>query len=527
MTKLSTWKNFQKNFLNFSELGISLDTSLMRAPDNPPLFMQKLFSNAFQKMQELEKGEVANPDENRMVGHYWLRNPELAPSTEIQIKIKDTIKKIRNFAFEIHKGVCHPQKSDSFQNILLVGIGGSILGPQFLQNALVSKRDRMNFFFLDNTDPDGIDQVLESIGNRLTKTLTLVISKSGGTKETRNTMLEVRKAYKDAGLNFAKHAVAVTEDNSQLYLIAKNEGWLNHFPMWEWIGGRTSIFSVVGLLPIALQGIDIDDFLGGAKIMDEMTRSTEVRENPAAMLAWMWYHVGEGVGKKSLVMLPYKDKLLLLSRYLQQLVMESIGKEKDLEGKIVNQGLTVYGNKGSTDQHSFLQQLREGPSNFFVTFIEVLKDRQLESIEVEPGINSGDFLQGFLLGTRSALFEKGHESLCITIEDIDTQTLAALIALFERTVGIYAFLIGLNAYHQPGVEAGKKEAEDVIEILYKIQQHLKTNPGQQFTAQNIADAIGETEKVEIVFRLLLRLTANGRAIKIPHKTLFSSRFQKN
>jgi len=527
MTKLSSWENFQKNFLDLPELGISLDTSCMRVPDNPPHFMQKLFKNAFQQMQKLEKGGLANPDENRMVGHYWLRNPKLAPNNEIQNKIKTSIKRIKEFTYKIHQGICHPQKSNSFQNILIVGIGGSILGTQFLQNALVSKIDRMNFFFLDNTDPDGIDQVLELIGNNLTKTLTLVISKSGETKETRNTMLEVRKAYEDTGLDFSKHAVAVTEKNSKLHLIAKNESWLNHFPMWEWIGGRTSIFSAVGLLPIALQGINIDNFLEGAKIMDELTRHNEIKNNPAALLAWMWYYVGEGGGKKTLVMLPYKDRLLFFSRYLQQLVMESLGKDKDLDGNMVSQGLTVYGNKGSTDQHSFVQQLLDGPSNFYVTFIEVLKDRKLESIEVEPGVTSGDFLQSFLLGTRNALFERGKDSICITIEKIDAQTLAALVALFERSVGIYAFLVGINAYHQPGVEAGKKAAEDVIGILIKIQTYLKNHPEQQFTAQSIADAIGEKEKIETVFRLLLRLNSNGRVKKIPNKTPFSFRFQQN
>jgi len=142
--------------------------------------------------------------------------------------------------------------------------------------------------------------------------------------------------------------------------------------MWDWVGGRTSVFSSVGLLPAALQGLDINAFLYGAKMMDDFTRNPEVSKNPAALLAWMWFHAGGGRGEKAMVMLPYKDRLLLFSRYLQQLVMESIGKENDLVGKKVNQGLTVYGNKGSTDQHAFVQQLRDGTADFFVTFIEVL-----------------------------------------------------------------------------------------------------------------------------------------------------------
>src|ERR1044071_7297665 len=143
--------------------------------------------------------------------------------------------------------------------------------------------------------------------------------------------------------------------------------------------------------------------LEGAAGVDEVTRYPVTAQNPAALLALMWHYATEGRGAKDMVVLPYKDRLLLFSRYLQQLVMESIGKEFDLEGRVVNQGIAVYGNKGSTDQHAYVQQLREGVNNFFATFIAVLEERGRASIEVEPGITSGDFLAGFLLGTRRAL----------------------------------------------------------------------------------------------------------------------------
>ena len=114
----------------------------------------------------------------------------------------------------------------------------------------------------------------------------------------------------------------------------------------------------------------------------------------------MWHYAGDGHGKKDMVILPYKDRLELFSKYLQQLVMESIGKELDLDENLVNQGIAVYGNKGSTDQHAYVQQLREGVHNFFVTFIRVLKDRSGDSIQVEDLITSGDYLDGFYQGTR-------------------------------------------------------------------------------------------------------------------------------
>jgi len=527
ITKSVTWEIFQQHYLKLSELGMAIDTSRMNVPDILPNKLEMPFQNAFQQMQNLENGGIANPNENRMVGHYWLRNPELAPSTDIQIEIINTLEKIQNFAAGIHQEKIQPQNASSFQNLLLLGIGGSALGPQLVQSVLLSEADQMHFYFLDNTDPDGIDQVMTSIGSGLVETLTLVVSKSGDTKETRNVMLEVRNVYKSSGLDFTKHAVAVTGVNSQLDQLAAKENWLNRFPMWDWVGGRTSMFSAVGLLPAALQGLNINEFIAGAKTMDEITRSPEVKKNPAALLAWMWHHAGRGRGEKTMVLLPYKDKLLLFSRYLQQLVMESIGKEKDLFGKKVNQGLTVYGNKGSTDQHAFVQQLRDGTADFFVTFIEVLKYSENSSLEVEPGITSGDFLHAFLLGTREALFQNGRASLTITLEEINTKTLGALIALFERAVGLYASLIGINAYHQPGVEAGKRAAGDVIELSVRIQNYLSSNPEQKFTASELAEVLRETEKTETFFQLLLHLAANGRIQKFSGSNHFSDGFQAN
>jgi glucose-6-phosphate isomerase len=279
--------------------------------------------------------------------------------------------------------------------------------------------------------------------------------------------------------------------------------------MWDWVGGRTSVTSAVGLLPAALQGIDIDALLAGARGCDAVTRTTHTGKNPAALLALMWYHGAGGAGKRDMVLLPYKDRLLLFSRYLQQLIMESIGKERDLAGGLVNQGLTVYGNKGSTDQHAYVQQLREGVNNFFVTFIEVLKERDTKPMWVEPGVTSGDYLSGFLQGTREALSEAGRESLTITVDKIDPHTIGVLIALYERAVGLYASLVNINAYHQPGVEAGKKAAGKVLSIQKNIVSHLHCNPGKNFTAVEIATAIGRSTATETVFRILLHLGSNS------------------
>jgi glucose-6-phosphate isomerase len=209
-----------------------------------------------------------------------------------------------------------------------------------------------------------------------------------------------------------------------------------------------------------------------------------------------------------MVVLPYKDRLLLFSRYLQQLVMESIGKEKDLAGRVVHQGLTVYGNKGSTDQHAFVQQLRDGTPDFFATFVRVLRERQGASLEVEPGATSGDFLDGFLLGTRRALFESGRASLTLTVEDLTPRSLGMLIALYERAVGLYASLVGINAYHQPGVEAGKKAAAAILELQRKVTAAMRERGAAGGTCEELAAAAGAPDEAETVFHLLERLAAN-------------------
>jgi glucose-6-phosphate isomerase len=230
-------------------------------------------------------------------------------------------------------------------------------------------------------------------------------------------------------------------------------------------------------------------------------------KNPSMLLALTWYYATNGKGDKDMVVLPYKDSLELFSKYLQQLIMESLGKEFDLKGRVVNQGIAVYGNKGSTDQHAYVQQLREGVPNFFATFIEVLEDNGCgKALEVEPGVTSGDFLQGFYLGTRTALSEKGRESITITVDRVDAKTVGMLIALYERAVGFYATLVGINAYHQPGVEGGKKAAAGILAAMLKIQALLASS-AVALSAEEVSEKLG-LDDPETAFKLLEHLAAN-------------------
>lgn len=245
------------------------------------------------------------------------------------------------------------------------------------------------------------------------------------------------------------------------------------------------------------------------------------------LLALMWLHAGAAGATKDMVVLPYKDRLALLTRYLQQLIMESLGKGRDLRGSVVHQGIAVYGNKGSTDQHAYVQQLREGANNFFVNFIDVLLDTKETALEVEDGgVTTGDYLLGFMLGTRQALYDNDRESITITIEEMSPYALGVLIALYERAVGFYASLVGINAYHQPGVEAGKKAANAVIALQKRALEHLRAS-NEPRSVEELAEALGAAQEVETLFKVLEHLAANPEhgVRRIPGNLVFDARYQ--
>ena len=532
MSNCPNWERY-KNHLYINEtLGLALDFSRISFPEGYFQEMVSPMAETLQMMGELEKGSIANPDEKRMVGHYWLREATLAPDKEIEAEIRQTIEKIQEFGQAIKSGKILSPTGEKFTRFLLIGIGGSALGPQLICDALkvrgkvTGEGAGLRAYFLDNTDPDGMDRVLDQLADSLEQTLVIVISKSGGTIETRNGMLEVQSYFATRGIDFTGQTVAITTKGSKLDLQAEKEEWLARFYIWDWVGGRTSVTSAVGLLPAILQEIDITAFLQGARDCDVVTRSAASQKNPAALMALMWYFLVQKENKRNMVILPYRDSLQLLSRYLQQLVMESLGKEKNLEDQIVHEGLTVFGNKGSTDQHAYVQQLLDGTNDFFALFVEVKKDQRTSSVFVEDNITSGDYLKAFLEGTRSALSRKGRSSLTLSLQELTPYTMGVLVALFERTVSFYAGLIKVNAYHQPGVELGKKGANRYIALQRLVLGYLREQQGQTFTAEEIAAGLGLTAETEIIYKLLEHLYLNKyhNVQKEKGKNLFSGKY---
>jgi glucose-6-phosphate isomerase len=450
----------------FKAAGVELDFTRLELPADLQVRYREPIARAVQEMIAVEAGEKVNTDEGRMVGHYWLRNPEVAPGDQ-GVAIMQTQRCIDEFARDVF--------AERFSNILWIGIGGSGLGPQLLHDSLRVPGVTPNMFFFDNTDPFGFQRTLGDIeqAGGLRSTLTVIVSKSGGTKETANGMKFAKAAYEKASLSFEAHAAAVTQPGSALDKLAGPESaddpksvgpkWLESFAIWDWVGGRTSLFSAVGLLPAKLLGFDSTAFIAGAREMDDATRAAPLESNPALKLATAWFHVVEHQSLRNMVVLPYCDRICLMSKYLQQLVMESVGKE----GK----GISVFGNKGSTDQHSYVQQLRDGYKDFFAMFLRVLNP-DVDEMEVEPGVTAGDYLMAFQEGTAKALTETGRPSLRITVDRFNEHTLGSLIALFERAVGYYGAMLGINSYHQPGVEAGKTAAGELLVAQLAVLKHL-------------------------------------------------------
>jgi len=502
------WQRFCALLWHDPDLGFWLDISRMALGEADLEALEPRFSAAFAAMEALEGGAIANADEHRQVGHYWLRNPSLAPDPQAGALISREIDRIESFGADLLAGRITTPAGTAFSDVLWIGIGGSGLGPLLMIRALQQEGCGLPFHVFDNVDPQGFSRTLAALGERLRTTLVVVVSKSGGTPEPRIGMEQARARLEALGGTWPRQAVAVTMAGSQLDALAASEGWLARFDLPDWVGGRTSITGAVGLLPAALIAADLRGFLAGAAAMDALTRRPSLRDNPAALMAAAWYAAGEGKGRRDLVVLPYRDRLEVFSRYLQQLVMESLGKDRDRQGQTVHQGLAVYGNKGSTDQHAYVQQLRDGLDNFFVTFIEALDD----PADIGPiaGERPEDFLEGFLQGTRAALAEGGRQSLSITLRRFDAAALGALIALFERAVGLYAELIDINAYHQPGVESGKKAAAEVLALQVRLEALL--SDGSARTLEELATSLGLASP-EPLFWTLRHLCHNSRGYR--------------
>ncbi len=381
---------------------------------------------------------------------------------------QDTVEVIEKFAGKAIK---------QYENVVLLGIGGSSLGPRALHSALAGGqwanmadhkgRGKIpRFFFADNIDPDTFARILGFAEPR--KTLFLVVTKSGTTAETMSQFLIVRDMLerKLGKSKVARHLVAVTDaQNGRLRNVADREG-LTNFIIPANVGGRFSIFTPVGLLPAALMGIDIRQLLAGAAAMDERTKECDLHTNPAYVAAALLFLADRTHGRNIDVMFSYSDALFEVADWFRQLWAESLGKKHSLSGKDVFCGLTPVSALGVTDQHSQTQLYMEGPFDKVTIFLAVEQFGQsmpiptlydgLPDLHYLGGHSLEELFQAERKATEYAMLQAGRPSMTITVPEVNPFTLGQLLYMLEVQTAFAGGLYNINPFDQPGVELGKK-----------------------------------------------------------------------
>jgi len=372
-------------------------------------------------------------------------------------------KEIKNYVVEV---------KDKFDAFVVLGIGGSALGPMAVQQAInnpyyneLSKKERGGFpklYIVDNVDPEKLTYLFKVIN--IENCLFNVISKSGSTSETMSQFMIIKDML-EKKLGTSKNNIVCTTDKEKgnLIKIAQEEGYKT-FIIPSGVGGRFSQLTPVGLLPAAFCGIDIDQLLAGAACMDEMCKTEDIYKNPAYMYATL-NHISMQKGKNICVMMPYADGLKFISDWYAQLWAESLGKKFDRAGNEVYVGSTPVKALGATDQHSQVQLYTEGPFDKIIVLMGV--DNYRESIEI-PKIYADMPSLGFLGGhthnkliqteqmaTEYALLKSKKLNMTITLPEVNEFTIGQILYFFEIATSFAGELLNINAFDQPGVEEGK------------------------------------------------------------------------
>lgn len=365
------------------------------------------------------------------------------------------------------------EAAERFDDVVVLGIGGSALGTVALFRALrplghnllsrERRQGRPRLFVLDNVDPAGVGDVLDLLDPR--RTLFLVISKSGSTVETMCQFMITQDWVRQAvGESYREHFVLITDPVSgTLRRLAEQEGFRS-FPIPERVGGRFSLFTPVGLLPLALAGIDVGVVLAGAAAMEPQVTREDLLTNPAYLNAALQY-LSYRKGLKISVMMPYSDRLRDVADWYRQIWAESLGKKYDLSGQVVHVGPTPVKALGTTDQHSQVQLYMEGPFDKVVTFLAPKDYGRDLSIPAFPAAAGLSYLAGHTLGqlircereaTAAALTKNGRPNCTILMPAVTPETVGALIYLLEVQTVFAGGLFGINPLDQPGVEEGKE-----------------------------------------------------------------------
>ncbi|MCC5786203.1 MAG: glucose-6-phosphate isomerase [Phycisphaerales bacterium] len=364
-----------------------------------------------------------------------------------------------------------------FENLVVLGIGGSALGNIALQSALntptynlLDDADRPGprIFVIDNVDPVNFNSVLHAIEGLggLEGTLFNVVSKSGETAETAAQFMIVRRLLESRlGDRAREHVVAITDPEKGTMRRICDEAGYETLPVPEGVGGRFSVLSPVGLFSAAMAGIDIEALLTGAAEMDEVCSRPQLTKNPAALLATLLVELGARKGKTNHVMMPYSNQLYLMADWFRQLWAESLGKQFSTGGDEVYAGFTPVKALGATDQHSQVQLYREGPNDKVICFLEVQKFSSDAEIPGGFGVPELQYLEDTTMSrllnaekraTEYALVESQRPNFTIRFPEINARHIGQFINLWQITTAYAGLMLGIDAFDQPAVELGKK-----------------------------------------------------------------------
>ena len=434
-----------------------------------------------EKFKALYNGEVINTGEKRMVLHHMTRGQlgeaVVADGGDKRTFYTDQQKKIAVFANKVHNGEITNAAGEKFTTVVQIGIGGSDLGPRAMYLALenwakVNNTFKMEAKFISNVDPDDAAGVLNTID--VAHSLFVLVSKSGTTLETLTNESFVKDALKNAGLDPAKHMVAVTSETSPL---AKSDDYLEAFFMDDYIGGRYSSTSAVGgaVLSLAFGPEVFAQFLEGAAEADETAKNENLLENPAMLDALIGVYERNVLGYQNTAVLPYSQALSRFPAHLQQLDMESNGKSVNRFGESVNYvtGPVIFGEPGTNGQHSFYQLLHQGTDIVPLQFVGFRNNQMGRDVLIQGSTsqqklcaNVAAQIVAFACGKedadRNKNFEGGRPSSIIIGEQLNPKALGALLAHFENKVMFQGFVWNINSFDQEGVQLGKVLAKRVL-----------------------------------------------------------------
>ena len=463
--------------------GLTFNYAARPVDDKVLKTMQDLADEAelAEKYKELYNGAVINTGENRLVLHQLCRGQLGDDVIADDVNKRDFYAKqqarIAEFVKKVHNGEITNEAGEKFTTACQIGIGGSDLGPRAIYLALenwakVNDCLKMDAKFISNVDPDDASAVLSTLD--VSKTIFVLVSKSGTTLETLTNEAFVKNAIKEAGLDASKHMIAVTSETSPL---AGNPDYLDSFYMDDYIGGRYSSSSAVGgaILSLAFGPEVFDRFLQGAAAADAAAKETDIKKNAAMLDALIGVYERNVLGCDTTAVLPYSQALSRFPAHLQQLDMESNGKSVNRFGEPVNYvtGPIIFGEPGTNGQHSFYQLLHQGTDIVPMQFIGFKKSQIGSDVVIQDSTsqqklcaNVAAQIMAFACGKKDDNLNKnfvgGRPSSIIIGDQLTPESLGALLAHFENKVMFQGFVWNVNSFDQEGVQLGKLLAKKVL-----------------------------------------------------------------